>query len=334
VTPAGKQSRAGNRTTAVRWARVLGELGHRVTISQSSDGAGADMMVAVHAWRSAASIRAFAERHPGRPLVVLLAGTDIYRFQHSHPDETLGSMDRATALVGLHDLVSRAIPRRFGKKLRIIHQSAQPLAAPRAPSKRSFDVCVIGHLREEKDPLRAAYAARNLPPASRLRIVQLGKAHDARWAQAADEEMQCNPRFVWRGEVTGGQVRRQFARSHAMVISSVMEGGANVVSEAVVARLPIIASRIDGNVGLLGSDYAGYFPAEDTDALAQLLLKAETDPAFLKRLAVQCRRRRPLFQESRERAAWRRLLAEIASAAVKPRSSPAPAGRSSAARGR
>ena len=164
MTPAGKRSRTGNRTTAVRWARILGELGHRVTISEGTDGAGADMMVAVHAWRSAASIRAFSERHPERPLVVLLAGTDIYQFQHSHPDDVLGSMARATALVGLHDLVDRAIPRHFREKLHIIHQSAQPLAKPRSPSKRHFDVCVLGHLRDEKDPLRAAYAARKAPP--------------------------------------------------------------------------------------------------------------------------------------------------------------------------
>ena len=295
----------------MRWARILGELGHRVTISEATDGAGADMMVAIHAWRSAASIRAFSERHPERPLVVLLAGTDIYRFQHSHPDDTLGSMERATALVGLHDLVGRAIPRRYRKKLHIIHQSALPLAGPRTPPKRSFEVCVIGNLRDEKDPLRAAYAARKAPPDSRLRIIQLGKANDACWTKAATAEIERNPRFVWRGEASPGQVRRQLARCHAMVISSLMEGGANVVSEAVVAGVPVIASRIDGNLGLLGDDYEGYFPAEDTEALAALLWKAETDPAFLKRLAAQCRMRRLLFRPDRERAAWRRLLREL-----------------------
>ena len=147
-----------------------------MTISEGTDGAGADMMVAVHAWRSAASIRAFSERHPERPLVVLLAGTDIYQFQHSHPDDVLGSMARATALVGLHDLVDRAIPRHFREKLHIIHQSAQPLAKPRSPSKRHFDVCVLGHLRDEKDPLRAAYAARKAPPESPPQDHPVGKS--------------------------------------------------------------------------------------------------------------------------------------------------------------
>jgi len=273
---------------------------------------GADIMVAVHAWRSARSICAFSDRFPDRPLIVLLAGTDIYRFQHSHPEETLGSMDRATTLVGLHDLVYRAIPGRFGPKLRIIHQSATPPASPYRPSKRHFEVCVVGHLRDEKDSLRAAYAARLAPATSRLRVINLGKAHDESWSNAAEAEMADNPRFLWKGEVTGGQVRRQLARSHAMVIISLMECGANVVSEACVAGVPIIASRIDGNVGLLGEDYAGYFPAKDTEALASLLQRAETEPAFLARLDAQCRAKRPLFKPEREREAWRSLLTDIA----------------------
>ena len=269
------------------------------------------MMIAVHAWRSAASIARFAEARPDRPLVVCLAGTDIYRFQHSHPAETLASMERASALVCLHGLVHRAVPRRFHDKLRVIHQSAPPLAGARQPSVRTFDVCVIGHLREEKDPLRAARAARLVPAASRLRVIQLGKAYDRGWADRADREMADNARFVWRGEVQGGEVRRRLRRSHAMVISSTMEGGANVVSEAVCAGVPVIASDIEGNTGLLGKDYAGIFPVGDTAALAAMLWKAETEPGFLAGLAAQCRLRAPLFHPDREAAAWRALLAEF-----------------------
>lgn len=317
VTPAGKASRAGNRATAVRWARLLRALGHRVTVAEADDGATADMMVAVHAWRSAPSIAAFADRHPDRPLVVLLAGTDVYRFQHSHPEATLRSMEHATALVCLHDLVHRAIPERFAHKLRVIHQSARPLSAPRTPSRRYFEVCVAGHLREEKDSLRAAYAARHMPADSRLRVIHLGKAHDADWARSARAEMARNPYYRWLGEVPPWGVRRQFARSHAMIITSVMEGGANVVSEAVVAGLPVIASSIDGNVGLLGDDYRGYFPPRDTGALAELLRRAETEPAFLRGLAARCRTRRALFRPGRELAAWRELLKELGHRSVR-----------------
>jgi putative glycosyltransferase (TIGR04348 family) len=311
VTPAGKQTRAGNRTTAVRWARLLRDMGHRVEISEESDGASADMMIAVHAWRSAKSIRAFSDKHPAKPLVVLLAGTDIYLFQHSHPADTIESMERATRLVCLHDLVHRAIPEKFAGKLRVIHQSSLPLPTPRRPSTRWFEVCVAGHLREEKDSLRTAYAARLVPADSKLRVIQLGRAHDDAWARDARAEMAQNPRFIWRGEVPGWQVRRQFARSHAMVISSIMEGGANIVSEAIVCGVPVIASHIDGNIGLLGADYAGYYPAKDEVALAALLQRAEDEPAFLKTLVRQCRAKKPLFTAVREKAAWQTLLKEM-----------------------
>ena len=96
-----------------------------------------------------------------------------------------------------------------------------------------------------------------------------------------------------------------------MVISSLSEGGANVVSEAAVGGVPILASRIDGNVGLLGRDYPGYFAAGDTAALARLLRRLESDPSFVRKLERAVKVRAPLFRPAREIAAWRRLLAEL-----------------------
>jgi glycosyltransferase involved in cell wall biosynthesis len=106
-------------------------------------------------------------------------------------------------------------------------------------------------------------------------------------------------------------VRRLLAQSHAMVISSLNEGGANVISEAAVAGVPILASRMDGNVGLLGRDYPGYFPVGDTRALARLLRRVEEEPSFVACLGKALAKRAPLFRPARERAAWRRLLAEL-----------------------
>ena len=312
ITPAPKRSLSGNRATAVRWARHLGGLGHRVDIAEAFDGEDADLLIAVHAWRSAQSVRRFRDRHPDRPVIVGLAGTDIYRFQHSHPEETLGSMDLADRLVCLHERVDRDIPARFAGKLHVIYQSAPPLPRRLPPAKRSFEVCVIGHLREEKDSLRTAYAARRLPEDSRIRVIHLGRAHNEDWAQAAVAEMALNSRYRWRGEVPHWQVRRLMARARLMVLSSVMEGGANVISEAVVAGLPVIASRISGSVGLLGEDYAGYYPPEDDAALAELLSKTESDPAFLALLDRQCGKRADLFRPEREREAWRDVLRGLA----------------------
>ena len=308
ITPGKIQSKTGNRTTAMRWARLLRGLGHRVTIQTDWDGTPGDMMVALHAWRSASSIEKFFQRFPERPLVVALTGTDIYRYQHSHPEETLRSMEMADALVCLHDLVYRAIPETYREKLRVIHQSAVPLKRARRPSARTFDACVIGHLREEKDPFRTAYAARTMPEESRLRVIHLGKAHNTEWAEQARTEMEINPRYHWLGEVGAWQVRREFVKTHVLVHSSIMEGGANVISEAVAADVPVIASDIDGNVGLLGEDYPGYYPVKDTRALCALLQRAETEQSFLRRLHEHGNERKQLFTPELESRHWEVLL--------------------------
>ncbi len=311
ITPAAKHSRAGNRTTAVRWARILRRLGHRVDVATTYMDGDADLMVALHAWRSADAVARFRELHPDRPLVVALTGTDIYRFQESHPEPTLASMTAADALVCLHDLVGEAIPKRFGAKLYVIHQSALPLPERRRPRQRTFDVCVAGHLREEKDSLRAAYAVRDLPADSRIRVIHLGQAHNKDWTEAARAEMATNPRYVWKGEVAGWAVRREFVKTRLMVLSSIMEGGANVISEAAIAGVPVIASRIHGTLGLLGRDYAGYYKAKDTAALRAMLLRAEREPAFLKTLEKGVGVKARLFTPAREQAGWKQLLKHL-----------------------
>ncbi len=311
VTPAGANSRAGNRITAVRWARMLRSLGHRVAVRTEWDGGSADVLIALHAWRSAASVARYRSRCPNGSLVVALTGTDVHGFLGTHEETTRRSLEHADVLVALHDLVSDAIPPEFRNKVQVVHQSVKNRGISRDPSRRTFDVCVVGHLRREKDPLRAAYAARAIPAASRLRVLHAGGARDPDWGVAAQEEMARNPRYRWRGELPGWRVRRLYAKARAMVISSVVEGGANVVSEAVVAGLPVIASRIPGNVGLLGPGHPGYFPPQDTGALRDLLWCAESDPGFLEDLMRHGAARAPLFAPEREREAWRRLLAAL-----------------------
>lgn len=292
----------------MRWARLLRRLGHRVRVAADYDGNRADLMVAVHAWRSARAIERFKAAYPDRPVVLQLSGTDIYHYIESDPVPTLRAMALADRLVALNGLAWRVVPKRLRARLSVIYQSATPPGAARRPTPRATLVAVIGHLRDVKDPLRAARAARLLPAESRVRIEQVGRAYTPRWARWARAEMAANPRYVWRDDVPAAEVRRLLARCHAMVISSLSEGGANVVSEAAVAGVPILASRIDGNVGLLGADYPGYFPVGDTRALARLLRRIEDEPRFLRELARAVARRAPLFRPAREAAAWRRLL--------------------------
>jgi putative glycosyltransferase (TIGR04348 family) len=311
ITPPGPTSRTGNRIAARRWAGLLRRLGHRVRLNEVYDGRPADLLVAVHAWRSAAAIADFKARHPERPVILQLSGTDIYDYLQSDPAPTLRSLALADRLVALNDLAWRVIPAPLRRKLSVIHQSAAPLGHARRPDGRAVVISVIGHLRDVKDPLRAAEAARRLPADSRIFVEQVGRAYTARWAARAAAEQKANPRYRWRDDVPAAAVRRLLARSHAMVISSLSEGGANVVSEAAVAGVPILASRMDGNVGLLGARYPGYFPVGDTAALARLMRRVEREPAFVRRLAQAVRRRAVLFRPTRELAAWRRLLAGL-----------------------
>jgi len=304
VTPAPPRSRLGNRITALRWQRLLRELGHRVTIAMELR-AGFDVVVALHADKSAAAV---AGAHAlGVPCVLAMTGTDLYRdIQSSAAAQR--SLVLADRIVVLHEDGARALPRAVRSKVRAIAQSAIPAASRR---RREFDVAVVGHLRDEKDPFRAAEAARLLDDDSRVRIVHVGRALSEQMRVRAEREQQENPRYVWVGERSPAATRAIIAASRLLVLSSVMEGGANVLSEALVARTPIVASRIPSSVGVLGRGHPGFFPAGDTRALARLLERAERDLAFVRALLRAGDARRALFRPARERAAWRALLAEV-----------------------
>jgi glycosyltransferase involved in cell wall biosynthesis len=204
-----------------------------------------------------------------------------------------------------------ALPEAARARARVIYQSVPPLRSKAPPAEEAFEVCVLGHLRPVKDPFRAAMAARRLPASSRIRIVQVGAALSPSMAERADREEGRNPRYRWLGELPRGQALQVLARSRLMALTSRLEGGANAISEAVVAGVPVVSSRIDGSIGLLGGEYPGYFPVGDTAALADLLLRAEHDPSFYRKLQEHGLRLRPLFEPAREREAWKQLLEEL-----------------------
>ncbi len=310
ITPARPASRSGNRATATRWAGILRKLGHRVVISTEYAGNDFDLMIALHAWRSAGAIDRFAQLYPDKPLIVALTGTDAYQYIHSDTETTLRSIHQAHWLVGLHDLIGKVLAPDQRDKLQVIHQSARPITR-RNPYQRYFHVSVMGHLREVKDPLRPALAARLLPPHSRIQIHQYGRGHDDDWVRQATQEMQSNPRYHWHGELPHYQIRRIYQRTNLLVLPSRMEGGANVISEALVADVPVVASAIDGSIGLLGEDYPGYYPLEDEQALCQLLQRCETEPMFYRSLVEAGNQRRHLFSEAQELESWGKLMQKV-----------------------
>jgi putative glycosyltransferase (TIGR04348 family) len=310
VTPAPSGSRKGNRVTAERWAHLLRELGHQVTVSTEYRSQRCHLLITLHAFKSHPSIRRFREERPDGPLVLCLTGTDLYGDIHTKP-EARESLELATRLVLLQPLGLDELPQSLRSKGRVIFQSVTVPEVRMPPRSDVFEVCVMGHLRPVKDPLRIAWAARLLPSSSRLRVLHLGAALSDDLAEQARQEQASNPRYRWLGARPRRQALRLLSRCRLLVLTSQLEGGANVISEALTLGVPVISSRIAGSLGLLGTDYAGYFPVGDTQALADLLLRAETDSAFYHTLCAQCAQRRSLFEPARERQSWQELLHEL-----------------------
>jgi putative glycosyltransferase (TIGR04348 family) len=307
VTPARPGTTVGNRVTADRWAQILRSLGHRVVIEEEWSGQACDTLVALHALKSHTSIARFRREHPLAPLVVALTGTDLYHDLRTSARARL-SLALASHLVVLQPRGVAALPRAFRPKAHVILQSARCPGARRSPSAGTFDVCVLSHLRAVKDPFRAARAARFLPSSSRIRILHAGAALEDVMAHTARAEEAGSPRYHWLGPLSKARTQRLLARSRLLVLTSRREGGANVVSEALACGIPIVSSRIDASVGVLGPEYPGYFAVGNTRNLAALLHRVETDARFYDRLARACRRRAPLVDPSRERRSWERLL--------------------------
>jgi putative glycosyltransferase (TIGR04348 family) len=320
VTPAGPALRNGNRHTALRWAEFLSAAGHRVNVEVVwRKDAAADLMLALHARRSHTSIKAF----PGnKPLVLALTGTDLYRDIHSSA-EARESLARADRLIVLQPEAAKELPPGLRKKVKVVVQSSGT-DLRHAPDSKKFRFCVIGHLRDEKDPLRAALALRLLERRD-VEVIHLGAALDAGLGKQARQAMRGDKRYRWLGSVPHEKALRWLASSHAMVISSRLEGGANVVCEALRIGVPVLASHIPGNVGLLGRGYTGYFPVEDEGSLAGLMARSSSDRRFYANLLNQVKRLRPTVAPLAEARALLAALSGLRGAA--------PAGATRTARG-
>jgi putative glycosyltransferase (TIGR04348 family) len=311
ITPAPLRFNNGNKITAARWLRILRQLRHKVTLNQSYTGATCDILIALHARRSYESIRRFHETHPQLPLIVVLTGTDLYRDIRTDPNARQ-SLEIATRIITLQRMALAELPKRLHAKTRVIYQSAKPIREDPPPwDSSTFRISVIGHLRKEKDPLRTAYAVRNLTLQSRVAVLHLGRALEEALGHQARIEDARNPRYRWIGETPHWRARRILARSHLTVITSRIEGSSNVLCEALASSVPVVASKIPGLLGTLGESYPGYFSVGKTSQLRELLLRAESDAAFYRSLRRHCTRLSRLVEPRRELASWRTLLREF-----------------------
>lgn len=310
VTPAERGSRGGNRTTALRWCGLLRQLGHRTRIVTEWRDHEVDVLVVVHAVKSADAMHAAVATRPNLPVVLLLAGTDIY------PDFAPGEaaqrcLDRANALVALQPRALELLPAALQQKARTIVQSATATPAPRA---ERFTAVVLAHLRAVKHPRLAIDAVAQLPSSCEIELSIAGSKLDADYAADFERALRATPRARYLGEVTRAESKRLLAASHVCIVPSRSEGGANVVSEAIAANTPVLCTDVPGNTGLLGDDWPATFPVDDAPALAALLQRASEDRAFLQELQRRTTALQPMVSPDHEREAWRNLLIDLQSA--------------------
>jgi putative glycosyltransferase (TIGR04348 family) len=308
ISPALAKANNGNWQTAKRWARFLRQ-NYQVSIAAEWDRTPCDAMIALHARRSAASIAAFAAARPDSPLILVLTGTDLYRDIRTDADAQL-SLQLATRLVVLQASGLQVLSTDLRHKTQVIHQSTctlKPLVRKPSVQQRHFNITMIGHLRDEKDPATFMRAAR-LVHSQQVRLIHIGAALTPDLGHLAEQTRQEESRYRWLGNLPHAATRQRLKRSHAMVIASRMEGGANVIIEAIASGVPVLASDISGNRGMLGDDYAGYFPVGDCRELARLIDQTVSNPTFYAQLQSQCAARASFFLPEREKTAVLQLV--------------------------
>ena len=313
VTPALADANNGNWQTARRWARLLSGDYRLTMVKEWSGDVDADVLLALHARRSAPSVAAWASAHPHRPLVLALTGTDLYRDikTDTHAQRSLALAHR---LIVLQEQGPLALPEALRDKCRVVFQSGMPRQTL-TKTTAHLRAVMVGHLRDEKWPQTLFEAAQLLYPEEGIHIDHIGSAIDPALGKVAEATALACPHYRWLGGLPHAATRSRIQRAHLLVHTSRMEGGAHVLMEAALCGTPVLASRIDGNVGMLGTDYGGYFLPGDAHELVQALracLAGLADPAGkLATLQAQCEARAPLFDPRTERAKLLALLHEL-----------------------
>lgn len=309
VSPALASANNGNWQTAKRYRQLL-KAHFRIRLVGQWDGAKTDdCMLALHARRSYDSIAAWHAMHGANGLVVVLTGTDLYRDIQHHP-QAQESLELAAHLVVLQHMGLAELPARYRSKTSVVLQSTSSRVSL-SKTTRSIRAVMVGHLREEKSPQTLFDAAALLSKHHDIHIQHIGAEHDAKLADMAHQTAALYKQYQFKGALGHSETRRQIQRSHVLVHTSVMEGGAHVLMEAICSGVPVIASRIAGNIGMLGEDYAGLFSVGDAKALSDMLIRFRHDTEFASLLLRQCALRAPLFSAEHERQGLLTILRNV-----------------------
>jgi putative glycosyltransferase (TIGR04348 family) len=326
ISPSLADANNGNWRTAHRWQQLLQPACHVKIVPADADKAAAvqvcrdlqttnfapDIVIALHARRSYASVAAANQLFPSTPIVVALTGTDLYN-DLANSAEANASLDIATALIVLQEDAIQYVPVKHRHKTRVVFQSARSLT-PAEKTSGQLNCVVVGHLRAEKSPQTIFEAVARLATKDLIHITHIGAAHgsaDAHFTESAKALSASSRHYRWVGPLPHGLTRAAIKRSHVLIHPSVLEGGANVIVEAITAGTCVIASKMSGNVGMLGPNYSGYFPVGDAAALVDLLRRCLADQNQMTRHSTACKARAALFTPSEEARRLARIVSDL-----------------------
>ena len=298
----------GNSVTTARIVRVLDEGGIEARGSHGYDGEPTDILITLHAIKGAPALFDFKKRKPKGKVVILLTGTDIYQGLPKGSKMGEDALREADRIVVRQEAAILRLPEQVRAKTVVIRSSLDPIAVKASPSQSRFIISVVGHLRPVKRPFLTIETLDQHPEWSDVEVWQIGQALDEEMRKTAEFWAEEDERYRWFGGVPRMESLALCCKSSLTINSSILEGGANAVLEAMTMGVPVLASRIEGNVGLLGNDYPGYFEEGRMAKALQAIMDQRVDLDEWNRLLAD---RLRLFSRERESNSWLELLTEL-----------------------
>jgi glycosyltransferase involved in cell wall biosynthesis len=298
----------GNSVTTARIVTVLNEVGIEARGSHGYDGEPTDILITLHAIKGAPALFDFKKRKPKGKVVILLTGTDIYQGLPKGSKMGEDALREADRIVVRQEAAILRLPEQVRAKTVVIRSSLDPIAVKPSPSQSRFIISVVGHLRPVKRPFLTIETLAQHPEWSDVEVWQIGQALDEEMRKTAEFWAEEDGRYRWFGGVPRMESLALCCKSSLTINSSILEGGANAVLEAMTMGVPVLASRIEGNVGLLGNDYPGYFEEGRMAKALQAIMDQRVDLDEWNRLLAD---RLRLFSRERESKSWLELLTEL-----------------------
>ena len=306
-SPYPRQRSQGNAVTAKRMVNLLRDSGLAAALHERGDAPlKAKCLIALNGRKGAEEIFKFLQRQPDNPVIALLTGTDVNHPEMEQPDSiTRKALELSTAIVSLHDGFAHRIPKHLLEKTEVIYPSVMlPDPLDHSPSKPP-KVIIAGNFRAEKNPSLMMKAVREMKE-SPLHFHAYGQGGD--YQRDLERTAAECPHFYFHGVKEHDVLLGEMQAAHVLLNTSTQEGGANAICEAIALGLPVVASRIAGNMGMLGENYAGFFPVEEVTKLIEILGRAAKNHDFYQLLKEQIATRAPLFSHQRETEQWVNLI--------------------------